>query len=159
MISESIQLDNLGHLNLKLLAPLLETATTLDPQFMEPYEYAAVVLPAINVDEAIRIIEKGIVANPSQWRLYQHLGYIYWQQKNFAEAGEAYRRGAELPGAPTWMEVMKARWLLRASRDTAREIYQRMYEQSDDDQVKNMAQRRLLQLDSLDRMDFLRKCC
>jgi len=43
--SEHLQLDNLNPLNLKLLAPLLETATTLDPQFMEPYEYAAVVLP------------------------------------------------------------------------------------------------------------------
>ena len=41
----TLQLDNLSQLNLKLLAPLLETATTLDPQFLEPYEYAALVLP------------------------------------------------------------------------------------------------------------------
>ena len=158
IISESIQLDNLSHLNLKLLAPLLETATTLDPEFMEPYEYAAVVLPAINVDDAIRIIKKGIAANPSQWRLYQHLGYINWQQKNFAEAGDAYRRGAELPGAPTWMKVMQARMAGEgSSRDTAREIYLRMYEQSGDDQVKTMARRHLLYLDSLDRIEFLKK--
>ena len=156
--SESLQLDNLSHLNLKLLAPLLETAATLDPEFMEPYEYAAVVLPGINQDDAIRIIKKGIAANPSSWRLYQHLGYINWQQKNFAEAGEAYRQGAELPGAPIWMRVMQARMAGEGSSpDTAREIYLRMYEQSGDDQIKSMAQRHLLYLDSLERIEALKK--
>ena len=105
----SIQLDNLSSLNLKLLAPLLETTTTLDPEFQEPYEYAAVVLPAIDVQEAIRITRKGIAANPSAWRLYQHLGYIYWQQRDYKAASEAYGQGAGLPGAPAWMQAMKAR--------------------------------------------------
>src|SRR5688500_13812617 len=36
---QGLQLDNLGALNLKLLPSLLDTATTLDPQFLEPYEY------------------------------------------------------------------------------------------------------------------------
>src|SRR5678815_228785 len=45
-----VPLDNLGLLNLKLLAPLLDTATTLDPEFLDPYEYAAIVLPSINVN-------------------------------------------------------------------------------------------------------------
>src|SRR3954463_5598250 len=44
-----VPLDDLGVLNLKLLAPLLDTATTLDPEFQDPYEYAAIVLPSINV--------------------------------------------------------------------------------------------------------------
>src|SRR5687767_13319564 len=44
---QGLQLDNLGTLNLKLLAPLLDISTTLDPQFLEPYEYAAIVLPGI----------------------------------------------------------------------------------------------------------------
>src|SRR5438876_2308995 len=106
-----IQLDDLGQLNVKLLAPLLDTATTLDPEFMEPYEYAAVVLPGVNVEDAIRITRKGIAVNPSAWRLYQHLGYIYWQQKDFKAASEAYGQGAALPGAPQWMEAMKAQML------------------------------------------------
>src|SRR6266567_5105846 len=87
-VPKDVQLDNLGQLNLKLLAPLLDAATTLDPEFMEPYEYAAVVLPDVDVQEAIRITRKGIAANPSAWRLYQHLGYIYWQQQDFAAASK-----------------------------------------------------------------------
>ena len=154
----NIQIDNLGQLNLKLLAPLLDNATTLDPQFMEPYQYAAMVLPSIDLQQAIRITRKGIAANPSAWRLYQQLGYVYWQQRDFQAAGDAYAQGAKLPGAPAWMEAMKAKMALEGgSRELAREIYSRMYEQASEVSVKEMARRRLLQLDSLDQRDGLRK--
>lgn len=155
---KNVQLDDLGQLNLKLLAPLLDTATTLDPAFMEPYEYAAVVLPAVNLQEAIRITRKGIAANPQAWRLYQHLGYIYWQQHDFQAASESYGRGASLAGAPAWMEAMKARMVAEGgSRSTARQIYSRMYEQAGDNRVKEMARLRLMQLDSLDERDVLQQ--
>jgi tetratricopeptide (TPR) repeat protein len=153
-----VSIDNLGLLNLKLLAPLLDTATTLDPQFIDPYEYAAIVLPDINVNDAIRITKKGIDANPNAWRLYHHLGYIYWQQHDYQAASEMYGRGAQIEGAPAWMEAMKAKMAADGgSRSTAREIYTRMYEQSTDEKVKEMAGNRLLQLDSLDQRDALRK--
>jgi tetratricopeptide (TPR) repeat protein len=153
-----VPIDNLGLLNLKLLAPLLDTATTLDPQFLDPYEYAAIVLPAINVNEAIRITKKGIDANPNAWRLYHQLGYIYWQQRDYQAASEMYGRGAQIPGAPPWMEAMKAKMTADGgSRSTAREIYTRMYEQSADEKVRDMARKRMLQLDSLDQRDSLGK--
>jgi len=153
-----IQLDNLSQLNMKLLAPLLDTATTLDPEFIEPYEYGAVVLPAVDVQQAIQLTQKGIAANPNVWRLYHDLGYIYWRQGDYQKAGETYGRGARVPGAPPWMEAMKAKMAADGgSRATAREIYTRMYEQSSDEKVKDMAHRRLLQLDSLDQRDGLRK--
>jgi hypothetical protein len=155
---QGIGLDNLSPLNLSLLAPLLDAATTLDPEFMEPYEYAAIILPGVNVADAIRIINKGIAANPSAWRLYQHLGYIYWQQKNFAAAADAYGRGATIPGAPPWMQAMKAKMLGEGgSPDTAREIYVHMYQEAGDEQVKEMARRHLMRLDSADERDGLRK--
>jgi tetratricopeptide (TPR) repeat protein len=157
-LPENVQLENLGQLNLKLLAPLLDAAITLDPQFMEPYQYAAVVLPETDVQAAINIIRKGIDANPDAWRLYYHLGYIYWQQKDFTAASEAYGSGAALSGAPAWMAAMRARMLDKGgSRDTAREIYRRMYEEAGDDTVKDMARRRLMQLDSLDDREALRR--
>src|SRR5690349_8870043 len=108
-VPEDVPIDDLGQLNLKLLAPLLDTATTLDPEFLNPYEYAAVVLPAVDVQEAIRITRKGIDANPAAWRLYHQLGYIYWQQKDYAAASDIYRRGAEIPDAPPWMTAMTAK--------------------------------------------------
>lgn len=157
-LPDNVELDNLGQLNLKTLAPLLDTATTLDPQFLDPYEYAAVVLPSFDVEQAIRITKKGIDANPNAWKLYQHLGYIYWQQKDFQAAADAYSRGADIPGAPRFFAAMKARMLAEGgSRGTAREIYKQMFEQAGDDSVKDMARRRLMQLDSMDERDALRK--
>jgi len=153
-----IRLDDMGQLNLKLLAPLLDAATTLDPQFMEPFQYTAVVLPAVDKDAAIRILQKGIAANPSSWMLYHNLGFIYWQQKDFDAAREAYSRGANISGAPPWMEAMKARMANEGgSRETAREIYTRMYEQAADDKVRDMAQKHLMRLASLDDRDALRR--
>jgi len=153
-----VALDDLGKLNLKLLAPLLDTATTLDPEFLDPYEYAAIVLPAVDVHEAIRITQKGIAANPNAWRLYQHLGYIYWQQGNYQAASETYGRGAQIPGVPSWMLAMKAKMVADGgSRNTAREIYIRMFEESADEQVRDMARRHVLLLDSLDQREALKK--
>ena len=152
------QLDDLGSLDLRLLYPLLDTTTTLDPQFMAAYEYGAVVLPEINVEDAIRLLQKGISANPSAWQLYHHLGYIYWQRGDYARASEMYSAGARIPGAAPWMAVMSARMMTEGgSRATAREMYRRMYEQSDDAQIKQMAARRLMQLDSLDEREMIRK--
>jgi tetratricopeptide (TPR) repeat protein len=153
-----IRLDDMSDLNLKLLAPLLETATTLDPEFIEPYEYAAVILPAIDVQHAINLTQKGIDANPDAWRLYHHLGYIYWRQGEYEKASEIYGRGAQIRGAPAWMEAMRAKILSEGgSRSTAREVYTRMYEQSNEEQVKEMARKHLMRLDSLDQRDALRK--
>lgn len=155
---DDVPIDNLGPLNMKLLAPLLDTATTLDPEFLDPYEYAAIVLPSIDVQQAIRITQKGIDANPQAWRLYHQLGYIYWQQHDYPAAAEMYDRGAKIPGAPVWMEAMKAKMAADGgSRATAREIYTRMYEQSGEDTVKEMARKHLLRVDSLDQQDALRK--
>lgn len=165
---ETLRLDNLSALDLKLLYPLLDTATTLDPKFTAAYEYGAVVLPAVSDtdgdEDAIALLKKGIAeekkgtfAGTPGWRLYQHLGYIYWQRKDYRAASEIYAEGAGRPGAPPWMQTMSARMAEGESRTTAREIYQRMYDQSDDEQVKQLVGMRLLQLDFLDERDVIRK--
>ena len=154
---ESIRLDDMSALNLKLLAPFLDAATTLDPEFMEPYEYAALVLPGVNVEDAIRIVEKGITANPSAWRLYQHLGYVYWQRHDYQKSAQVYAAGGRVPGAPRWMAEMGARMLAEGgSIQRARQVYQHLYDESKDEQVKEMLQRRLLQVDSFEQRDFIR---
>ncbi|HEV2830054.1 MAG TPA: hypothetical protein VGW76_20810 [Pyrinomonadaceae bacterium] len=155
---ERVQLDDMSSLNLKLLAPLLDAATTLDPEFLEPYEYAAVVLPGVNVEDAIRIVNKGIAANPSAWRLYQHLGYVYWQRQDYQKSAQTYAAGGKLPGAPRWMTEMGARMLAEGgSIPAARQMYQHLYDESKDNQVKQMLRQRLLQVDSFEQRDLIRR--
>jgi tetratricopeptide (TPR) repeat protein len=154
---EDINLENLNSLNPRLLYSYLDNATDLDPHFMAVYAYGAVVLPAIDQNQAIKIAEKGIKNNPQEWRLYQQLGYIYWRLGNYSKAAEIYTEGANLQGAPPFMKLMSARMKSEGgSRETARDIYRQMLEESDDKQVKENAALRLLELDSLDERDAIR---
>ncbi|HEX5704814.1 MAG TPA: hypothetical protein VFX97_16565 [Pyrinomonadaceae bacterium] len=144
-------LSDLSSLDLRLLASLLDVATTLDPQFIPVYEYGAVILPEVNPDQAIALLNKGIAANPSSWRLHQHLGYIYWQRREYSTASEIYAAGARLPGAPPWMTAMSARLKADAgSRQAARDMYRHLYESSDNKNVKEMVVAHLMRLDSED---------
>jgi tetratricopeptide (TPR) repeat protein len=125
---------------------------------MAAYEFGAVVLPSIDRDAAVRLIERGIRENPQEWRLYQHLGYIHWQAGRFDEASEAYAAGARVAGAPAWMNVMAAQMKAQGgSRQVAREMYRRMYEEATDEQVRALSLRRLAQIDSLDERDGIRR--
>ncbi|HVS21960.1 MAG TPA: hypothetical protein VHD88_08935 [Pyrinomonadaceae bacterium] len=151
-------LNDLSSLDLRLLPSLLHVTTTLDPQFMAPYEYGAVVLPELNQDEAIALLNYGMAANPSSWRLYQHLGYIYWQRKDYSQASDVYATGAMLPGAPAWMAALSARMKAEGgSRDAAREMYRHLYEASNDQAVNEMVTKQIMRLNSLDERDVIRR--
>ena len=151
-------LDDMSPLGIRNLGALLEQATTLDPQFMAAYEFGAVVLPAVDREAAVRLVGRGIQANPQEWRLYHHLGYIHWQAGRFREASAAYEAGARQPGAPAWMTVMAAQMNAQGgSRAVAREMYLRMYEGSTDEQVRALAVTRLAQLESLEERDRIRQ--
>lgn len=151
---KSINIGDMRKYNLKLVYPYLDNATSLDPKFMAAYEFGAVVLPAIDADQAIKIAEKGIKNNPDDYRLYNHLGYIYWRSENYKKAAEIYSAGAKLKDAPPFLTFMAAKMQNDGNnRDTAREIYRQMAEQSTDKQTKETAELHLLELDWLDERD------
>ena len=153
-----IDFGRLTNLDLRLLPSLLRTSTTLDPQFMAPYEYGAMILPELNSDYAVDLLKAGIAANPSAWRLYQHLGYVYWKRTDYHKASEVYAAGAKLLGAPPWMMAIGARMKAEGgSRDAAREMYRHLYDSSSDEAVKQMVQKQLMRLDSLDERDAIRR--
>ena len=154
----NFDLNDLSSLDLRLLPSLLRMATTLDPQFLEPYYYGALILPDLNPDEAISLLNYGIAANPDKWRLYQHLGYIYWQRRDYEKASEAYAAGARIPGVPPWMAAMSARMKAEGGAgQAAREMYVHLAEASDDVNVKRMVEKQLMRLDSVEERDRIRR--
>ncbi|MEK7723092.1 MAG: hypothetical protein AAB336_01970 [Acidobacteriota bacterium] len=154
---QNINIQNLRSLNPRLLYPLLDSATSLDPQYIAVYAYGAIVLPAIDDEQAIKITQKGIDNNPTQWRLYQHLGYIYWRLKNFEKAAETYDKGSKIAGAPPFMQLMVAQMKNQGgSRETSRKIYEQMLAEAQDTQTKKSAEIYLLKLDSDDELDAIR---
>lgn len=152
-----ISIDNLNALNPRLLYPYLDNATTLDPHFIAAYSYGAVVLPAIDKEQAIKLTEKGIENNPDVPLLYHYLGYIYWKSKDYEKAAEIYAKGAALPNAPPFLKLMAANMKADGgSRSTARAIYNQMYSEADDEQIKTAAKMRLMTIDAADEVDAIR---
>ncbi len=150
--------NNLKPINPKQLYPLLDTATTLDPKFVAVYSYGAIILPSFDEEKAVKLAEKGIENNPNEWRLYQHLAYIYWQKKDFKKAAEIYNQGSQIEGSASFMKQMSARLEAEGgSRDVARQIYRQMYDDATDDQTKNLAANRLLQTESFEERDAIRQ--
>jgi tetratricopeptide (TPR) repeat protein len=154
----SLDLNSLSYLDLRVLPSLLRMATTLDPQFLDPYYYGALILPTLNPDEAITLLNQGIAANPGEWRLYQHLGYIYWQRGDYNKASDVYAAGARIPGVPPWMMAMSARMKAEGgASQAAREMYTHLAESSEDPTVKQMVNAQLMRLDSLEERDKIRR--
>ena len=92
--------------NLESLWPLLDMATELDPNLLPAYRFGATFLSepeprgAGRPDLAVKLLERGIAANPEYWRLNQDLGNVYYLElKDHAKAGEAYLEGSRKPGA------------------------------------------------------------
>lgn len=151
-----ISVDDLNALNPRLLYPYLDNATTLDPKFVAAYSYGAIVLPAINKEQAINFVRKGIENNPNESVLYNYLGYIYWKSKDYEKAAEVYEKGAELKDAPPFMKLMAANMKSDGgSRSTARAVYREMYNAADDPQVKAAINQRLMTNDALDETDAI----
>jgi tetratricopeptide (TPR) repeat protein len=154
----NLDLNSLSYLDLRVLPSLLRMATTLDPQFLEPYYYGALILPTLNPDEAITLLNQGIASNPGEWRLYQHLGYIYWQRGDYNKASDVYAAGAKIPGVPPWMMAMSARMKAEGgASQAAREMYMHLAESSQDPNVKQMVNAQLMRLDSLEERDQIRR--
>ncbi|HEX8639144.1 MAG TPA: hypothetical protein VF692_13835 [Pyrinomonadaceae bacterium] len=152
-----INIDNLKPLNPRLLYPYLDNAAALDPQFYAVYEYGAVVLPAVDPEQAVEFVKKGIENNPQDYRLYHHLGYIYWRLGEFEKAAQIYGEGADVPNAPPFLRMMAAKMKSEGgSRETARAIYRQMATESEDQKVRENAALRLDELDSLDERDAIR---
>src|SRR5262249_32124337 len=111
----------------------------------------------------IALLEKGISSNEDDWRLYQDLGYIYWQAGNAAtgaerirdyqRAGDWYSKGGQIPGSMWWMRDLGGLMRIKGgSREAALVIYTG-YLNSDDPMIRSQAEGRLKQLRSLDELD------
>ncbi len=141
----------------KLLDPLLQITTSLDPQLVVAYEFGSIFLAqrppegAGDPDAAVRLVERGIAANPEAWRLYYHLGFIHYMERHdYRAAADAFERGSRVPGAHPWMKVMAAT-MAQSGGDarTARFLWAKIYESTDDSLIRANAVKRLraLQVD------------
>lgn len=142
-----------------LLYPMLEIATALDPQYIIAYQFGGMFVADYNDSaKAVSLLERGIRANPTEWRLHQYLGLIHWRDKNYEKAAETFRQGGQVPGAPGFMNAMAAQMLAEGgSRATARQLFEQIYNSTDEDNIKSVTLTKLKRLDALDQLDCLQQ--
>jgi hypothetical protein len=146
--------------SMELLFPLIDVTTDLDPRMEIAYRYGAIFLAesagASRPDLAIKLLEKGVAANPTAWRLRQDLGFFHFLfLDDPVTAARILSEAGRVPGAPFWLETLAASVLAEGGhRNASRQMWARLYEQSDG-QMKENARRHLLDLDALDQLDAI----
>lgn len=138
----------------QLLAPLLDITTTLDPQLLAAYEFGAIFLSqqppqgAGDPEAAVALVKRGIHENPRAWRLYYNLGYIHYiERKDYKAAALAFEEGSKVPGAHPWMRIMAAIMAQHGGEiQTARFLWEHIYESTTDRMIKENAVRHLVAL-------------
>lgn len=147
----------------KLLYPLLDLTTTLDPHFIVAYRFGAIFLAepdpggAGRPDLAVRLLEKGVAAAPEKWQYYHDIGFIYyWHLKDYRKAAEWFQRGGGVPGSPWWLRTYAAVMLTRGGdRQASRTLWQNLLQTADNDWVRTSARMRLAQIDALEQIEAL----
>jgi len=138
----------------KLLAPLLEITTTLDPHLMPAYEFGSIFLAqqppegAGDPQAAAALVRKGIRENPAAWRLYYQLGFIYYLELHDPKtAAEIFLEGSRIAGAMPWMKTMAAHLAQDAGeRETARYLWTQIYRDTESPTIRANASKRLIAL-------------
>jgi len=137
--------------NLEQLWPLLDIATTLDPNLTVAYHFGATFLSdapprgAGKPDMAVALLERGIQANPDHWRFYQDLGNVYYfDKKDYAKASQAFEAGSRLPGTPVFMKIMAAKIAAEGeSLETSYALWLDVYQTATNKEVRQNAEEHL----------------
>jgi hypothetical protein len=135
------------HATFGLLWPLLDITTTLDPKLLPAYHFGAIFLSEPGIggagrpDLAVKLVQRGIAANPDRWGLYGDLGFLYyWYFRDYHDASAAYLGGSKTPQGPSWMKIMAARMDQKGgSIETSRMIWSQIYEANNDPKIRKLA--------------------
>jgi len=145
-----------GNSEFDLLGPLLRVATSLDPHLLIVYRFGAVFLAekppagAGRPDEALALIRRGIAANPSYWRLWQDLGFIYyWDLKDYTHAALAFEAGSRQPGAGLWMKTLAASVAAQGGElETSRLLWMEVYREGGNESIRRSAAEHLAAIEA-----------
>lgn len=147
-----------------LLDPLLTFVTTLDPRFKVAYRFGAIFLTEAypdgpgRPDLAIALLRRGLDASPATWEYALDIGFVhYWWLQDYKTAAEWFEKGAQMPGAPIWLQPLAATTLATGGdRQSSRQLWRQLAD-SDIGWLRRNAQHRLLQIDAMDVVDELNK--
>lgn len=119
--------------------------TELDPRYQDPYLVGAMImaLEARDVEQALRLLDKGIAANPDNWLLPFEAGfYCYDSLGDYRRAARYFELAMRLPGAHPLVRRLHAEMYNRAGdRATSLSYWRQIYLSAEDEYVRSVAWR------------------
>lgn len=125
----------------------LDVLTTLDPQYAYAYYVGGVILGDIanRPDLSIRLLKKGVSANPAVWNIPFLLGYNhYFLLGDPAKGAEYIMKAARLPDGPAYLPGLATRMAAEAgSPDTAVAFLEARLRETQDPQTRESLANRM----------------
>lgn len=140
-----------GDFKFTLLDRMLGTITRMDPHFVDAYKWGGIFLAMLKRDDdaGIRLLESGIPHNPRSWELPFEIARTYVLNRHDEVMGARWMAVAAATGDPPqfvidWAKNLQQRHGLA---EIERAMWQEILQSSSDQNMKETAARRLIEID------------
>jgi hypothetical protein len=132
------------------LVPLIDRVTFLDPHFQNAYLFSVYMLAETGeIDETLRILERGYRENPDNWRFPYYLGYVNWIYKGDLSKASGYLiQALPLEGCPGFVGQLILGFSGKSDRHEITKLYlEGLLESTENEEVRERLQDLLSQMD------------
>lgn len=117
----------------------------LDPRYIDPYLVGSMImnLEARDHAMALRLLDKGIAANPDEWILPFEAGFLcYNDLKDYERAARYFEAALRIPGAPSVIGRLRAGMYEKlGDKRASLEYWREVLQQADSDYVRDVSWR------------------
>lgn len=122
-----------------------DVISELDPRYVDPYLIGSMIMSMEAGDDrmALRLLDKGIAANPNEWILPFEAGFLcYNDLRDHARAAEYFERAIRIPGVPAAIGRLRAGMYEKmGDARTSLAYWAEIHEQADSDYVREVSWR------------------
>ncbi len=142
----------------KWMTQALTLSLDLDPYYLEPYYFAANILPwKGEVDRSIALLKRGLEYRKGDWRIPFYLGFLlFYFKKEPAKGAKYLAMATRFPQAPSYLPLLVSRLYSEKGRFSAAIIYlQGLYQSLQDPKLKEAIRKRLQTLTTMEALEKL----
>lgn len=134
------------------LSHILNIIIDLDPRFDFPYYFGGIVLSleASQVENANKILERGMVAFPDRWQYPFYIGFNYfYHQGDAAKAAPYIEKAAALPKRPDFVQSLVGTLYAKSGKkEKALQFFKDAYNHTEDPLIKGKLREKILKIEA-----------
>lgn len=149
------------HHDLAYFAGLIDIVTDLDPHFVFPYVFGAVVMSEDlkAFPEAVTLLRKGMTRNPLNWEFPFEIGFLYYVDQHDEEmAARYFDLASRIPGGGDRARRFAAFMYSKSGHgENSIRMWEELAETSEEPWMRDLAKRSLERLRAQGKQDGLRR--